>query len=234
MLIKTREVRPSAFPRHVLNEYGVVEKVPSHWDLLPPGDAALSLRIKRDGPSLTVIELRGRKRFSRGIWAPADRIEALRAELLSEREAPSYQKKLEAGRRRRAATQESYTKDFRDAVLDYLGFHPCHLAQAERLADRVTAHAVPVGSGTVARTERIPIGERAAAATLAWMRHQTTAYDDMVIPRVRGRRRAVRRMLVQRSLQLLSGYRSGRAVDTGTCPLHAALAAASLSARTDL
>ena len=124
--------------------------------------------------------------------------------------------------------------EFREAVLGYLNFHPCHIAQAERLADRVTAHAVPVGSGTVARTERIPIEERAAAATLAWMRHQTTAYDDMVIPRVRGQRREVRRMLVQRSLQLLSGYRSGHAVDTHHCPLHAALATVFLPAQTDL
>lgn len=64
--------------------------MPENWGLLPPGDAALSRRIKQDGPTLTVIELKGRKRFSRGTWAPAARIDALRAELRSEREAPAY------------------------------------------------------------------------------------------------------------------------------------------------
>jgi Fe-S cluster biosynthesis and repair protein YggX len=45
----------------------------------------------------------------------------------------------------------------------------------------VTAHATPVGSGTVARTERIPLEQRAESAVIAWMRHQTTAYDSMKI-----------------------------------------------------
>lgn len=223
MLFESREVRPLSLPRHVLNEHGIVEAVPAHWDLLPPGDAALSRRIKQDGPSLTVIEVKGRKRFSRGIWAPADRIAALRAELAVERQDPSYQKRLDASRRRRAAEQEIYAGDFRSAVFHFLNFAPVYGAQAERLASLIAEHAVPVGSGTVARTERIPIQERAAAATIAWLRHQTTGYDQMPIPRERGRRREVRRMLARRSQQLLARYRAGHAIDFANCPLHAAL-----------
>jgi hypothetical protein len=180
MPFESREVRPGPKPRHVLNEYGVVEAVPTHWDLLPPGDAALSRRIKQDGPSLTVIELKGRKRFSRGIWAPADRIATLQAELAVERQDPAYQKKLDAGRRRRAVEQEIYAGDFRGAVEQFLNFAPVYRAQAQQLAGLIAAHATPVGSGTVARTERIPIEQRAAAATTAWLRHQTTGYDRMV------------------------------------------------------
>jgi len=206
-----------------LNEYGVVETVSADWDLLPPGDAALSRRIKLDGPSITVIDLKGRKRFSRGIWAPSDRIAALRLELLIERQDPSYQRKLDAGRRRQAREQEAYEDDFRDAVLRYLDFHPTFQPQAASLARLISAHAVPVGSGTVARTERIPIEERAAAASIAWLRHQTTGYDHMEIPRSKGRRREVRRMLAQRSTQLLAQYRAGRPVDPANCPLYAAL-----------
>ena len=82
---------------------------------------------------------------------------------------------------------------------------------------------MPDGSGTDARTERIPIEERAAAATIAWLRHQTTGYDHMHIPRERGRRREVRRMIAQRSQQLLAHYRAGRPIDIVRCPLHAAL-----------
>jgi hypothetical protein len=81
-----------------------------------------------------------------------------------------------------------------------------------------------VGSGTVARTRRIPVERRAEAAVIAWMRHQTTGYDGMVIPRVKGKRREVRRMLARRSQELLNGYRRGEPVLEG-CPLHRALAA---------
>ena len=92
------------------------------------------------------------------------------------------------------------------------------------MAKRVCEHAVPVGSGTVARTERIPIEERASAAVIAWMRHQTTAYDSMHIPLVKGRRREVRRELAAQSKKLLAAYRAGTPVDPSACPLARALA----------
>ena len=222
---ETLEVRPFSTPRRVLNAEGRVLVVPDDWSLLPPGDAALSRRIKADGPTWTVIEVKGNKRFSRGIWAPAARIEALRSELLVERMDPAYQRKLDAGRKRRAEEQVEYVEDFRAAVLTFLNFHPAHREVAELMSQRIADHATPVGSGTVARTERIPIEERAEAATIAWMRHQTTGYDNMVIPRVKGQRREVRRMLAQRSVQLLTRYRQGQSIDPSTCPLHRALAA---------
>jgi len=67
------------------------------------------------------------------------------------------------------------------------------------------------GSGTVARTALIPIEERAATkAVIAWMRHQTTAYDSMAIARVKGERLEVRRLLARRSHEFLRNYRSGQ------------------------
>ena len=77
-------------------------------------------------------------------------------------------------------------------------------------------------SGTVARTMRIPVEQRAEAAVIAWMRHQTTGYDSMAIPRIKGKRREVRRMLAQRSQELLGQYRRGEAVGED-CPLKKAL-----------
>ena len=53
---------------------------------------------------------------------------------------------------------------------------------------------------------------------IAWLRHQTTAYDSMKIPRIKGKRREVRRMLAQRSIELLDLYRRGDTVGDG-CPL---------------
>jgi hypothetical protein len=223
MSYESLEVRPCAVPRRVVAPDTRVLTVPDDWALLPPGDAALSRRIKADGPSWTVVEVKGRKRFSRGIWAPAARIAALRAELEGERADPAYGRKLEAGRRRRAEEQVAYVGEFRAAVLAFLDFHPAHREVAGRMADRIAAHATPVGSGTVARTERIPVEQRAEAATIAWMRHQTTGYDHMVIPRIAGQRREVRRLLAQRSVQLLARYRRGESVDAASCPLARAL-----------
>ncbi len=107
--------------------------------------------------------------------------------------------------------------------MKFLAFSPRWSAFAAKLADAVTVHAVPVGSGTVARTERIPVERRAEAAVIAWMRHQTTAYDRMSIARIRGERREVRRRLAERSREVLSQYRSGGEVDLSQCPLAKAL-----------
>ena len=221
------EVRPFRKPRSALGLDGRVLTVPEGWDLVAPGDAALSRRIKADGPSWTVVEPKGNKRFSRGIWAPLDRIMAIRAELERERLDPAYQRKLDAGRKRRAEEQVEYEGDFLAAVETYLAFNPVHAVTGKLLATLITQHAVPVGSGTVARTERIPLEERAEAATIAWMRHQTTGYDNMHIPLVKGKRREVRRMLAQRSKQLLERYRVARHIDQASCPLAAALRKAS-------
>ena len=199
-------------------------RLPVGWELLPPGDPALTRRVKEAGPSWVCSEKRGNKVFSRGVCAPKDRIERIRAELSIERSDPAYGKKLEAGRKRRQVQQVEYAGEFRDEVSRFLAFAPSHRELGERLADAIAAHATPVGSGTVARTQRIPIEERAAAATIAWLRHQTTGYDSMTIARVKGRRREVRRELAQRSRELLERYRRGEPVDEAQCLLRAGLA----------
>ncbi|MFT5465914.1 MAG: hypothetical protein ACI8UO_001010 [Verrucomicrobiales bacterium] len=228
MPTETREVQPSPKPRHVLTADGKTLTVPESWSLLKPGDAALSRRIKKDGPSWTSVEKKGRKKFSQGIWAPTERIEALRRELEIERQDPAYEKKLEAGRAKRAQAQEVYANDFKVEVLAFLNFDSAHHLLGNQLAKAIADLAVPVGSGTVARTQRIPIEQRAEAATVAWMRHQTTAYDEMKIPREKGKRREVRRMLAKRSQQLLGKYRVPTGVDMDDCPLRKALRGDSL------
>ena len=65
--------------------------------------------------------------------------------------------------------------------------------------------------------------ERAEAAVIAWMRHETTGYEGMVIPRIKGKRREVRRMLARRSQELLERYRRGEEI-LPECPLQKALA----------
>lgn len=201
---------------------GKVLTVPADWILLPPGDAALTRRVKVAGEHWVVQEKRGRKVFSRGVWASAATIERIRAELEAERSTESFANKREADARRREKAQAEYVEDFHGAVVAFLAFHPAHANLANRLAKAITDHATPVGSGTVARTKRIPVEQRAEAAVMAWMRHQTTGYDGMVIPKVKGKRREVRRMLAQRSNELLERYRREESVLEG-CPLLMAL-----------
>ncbi|MEY4672277.1 MAG: hypothetical protein RL148_61, partial [Planctomycetota bacterium] len=70
-------VRPGLDAFRVRNERGEQVRVPDGWVLLPPGDPALTRRVKEAGPSWTVQEKRGNKVFSRGVYAPADRIERI-------------------------------------------------------------------------------------------------------------------------------------------------------------
>ncbi|MFM7033859.1 MAG: DUF2293 domain-containing protein [Planctomycetia bacterium] len=209
---------PGLDPATVRTHAGQTLEVPAGWELLPPGDAALTRRVKAAGDHWLIQEKVGRKVFSRGVWAPRETIQSIRQELAVERSTEAYTRRREADAKRRDAQQAEYVEDFEAAVVAFLGFHERHAALARQLATAVTAHATPVGSGTVARTRRIPIERRAEAAVIAWMRHQTTAYDAMTIARVKGQRREVRRMLAQRSREILQGYRQGEPVRTD-CPL---------------
>lgn len=207
--------------RRVIGPQGSVE-VPDGWVHVPPGDPLVTRRIKAKGPAWVVVEQVGRREFSRGLFAPRELVEKVRAAAERERGTADYQKKLDAGRARREREQADYVRQFHREVMGFLGFPEVHRELAERLAERVTAHATPVGSGTVARTKRIDVDERAEAAVIAWMRHQTTAYDSMHIERVAGRRREVRRELAARSRAVLARYRAGLPAPDG-CPLAAAL-----------
>jgi len=220
---QTRIVAPGPADRSVRTSSGEILVPPADWMLLPPGDAGLTRRVKAAGPTWTVQEKRGRKTFSRGIWAPSATVARVRDELAAERSTPGYAKQRAAATRRRAHQQAEYVEDFHSAVLTCLAFHPNHAELAERLAEAVTQHATPVGSGTVARTQRIPLERRAEAAVIAWLRHATTGYDNMAIPRIKGQRREVRRLLAEQSRQLLRAYRSAAVVEPATCPLRRAL-----------
>jgi hypothetical protein len=123
--------------------------------------------VKAAGDHWVVQEKRGRKVFSRDVWAPTATIGKIRAELEAERSTEGYAKRKEADARRRDKAQAEYVEDFFQAVLDFLAFHPAHADLAHRLARAVANHATPVGSGTVARTKRIAVEQRAETAVIA-------------------------------------------------------------------
>ena len=197
-------------------------RVPDSWVFVPSGDPALTRRLKVSTECWGVVQKRKNRIEARGLWAEKSVVEQVRENLEFERSNPVYLRRLEAARQARIAKQDAYVVEFRQAVVDFLDFAPCYEELAWDLADAVTDQAIPVGSGTVARTARIPLAARAEAAVIAWMRHQTTGYDRMYIARVKGERRAVRRTLAERSREILASYRRGEPAEPD-CPLAAAL-----------
>jgi hypothetical protein len=221
---------PTPDPRIFLSSDGKRLTPPEDWVCVPPGDAMLTRRLKQAGPSWAVIEKRGRKTFSKGLWAPRSNVEAVKADILAERATDAYAKKRQADLARRDEAQATYVVTFESEVAHFLAFAPRWRELERAVANRVATHATPVGSGTVARTKRIPVAERAAAAVIAWMRHQTTAYDQLVIPRIKGKRREVRRELAQISRAVLDLHRRDAPHLPRSCPLCAAVATPSSQA----
>lgn len=214
----------TARPREVRYE-GKCVPLPDNWVLVKSGDAGLTRRLKSCGaPFWTLVHKRKNRIEKIGIFIDGETAGAVKAELEAERDTPEYQKRLDSSRRFRENKQRQYEVDFFEAVSAFLNFAPCFKDLESLMAEKVTRHAVPVGSGTVARTERIAIEQRAEAAVIAWMRHQTTAYDSMHIARIKGERRLVRRELAIHSRKILQRYRDGRPIEPD-CPLYCALTA---------
>lgn len=193
-------------------------KPPESWGYLPAGDAGVTRRVTKGGFYWKVCYLKGRHLRTKGIWADSTSIAEAQATMVSTRASESYQKKLESGRASRARAQERYVDEFRLAILQFLNFPSQFTDMADQMATRVSDHATPVGSGTVARTAMIPVEERARKAVIAWMRHATTPYDSLAIARIKGERRRVRGELAQKSIVILNHYRQGRG-EIENCPL---------------
>ena len=206
----------------LFDEQGKPLTPPSHWRFLPAGDAGVTRKVTAKGEYWRVEFKKGRRTMSKGVWAPKQVIETAQKEMTATRSTDEYQKKKEYSAKYREKQQQEYEVEFCAEVETFLNFHPNYQIIAKAMAILVTQHAVPVGSGTVARTAMIPVQERAARAVIAWMRHQTTAYDHMKIARIKGERREVRKMLAQESTRLLNNYRHGLPIPL-SCPLKKAL-----------
>ena len=197
--------------------------IPANWSFVPAGDPGLTRRLKKEAERYFVqVYFRKNRYQAKGLWCDFSLVEKVRNEWEKKKNSPTHIAKLESSRKRREKEEKLYKLEFFYMVRNFLAFHPRYKALGEKLAKLVADHACPVGSGTVARTKMIPGEKRAEAAVIAWMRHQTTAYDNMTIARVKGRRREVRRELASSSRLLLEEYRKGEDIRSN-CPLFAAL-----------
>lgn len=206
----------------LINSFGEKVTPPENWAFLPAGDAGLTRKVTSRSTFWRVRIKKGRRFISKGIWAPSEVIEKARKDVNAQRQTNEYKKAREYAVQRRENKQKEYKKEFSGAVKGFLNFHQNHKKTEELLAIAVTGHAIPVGSGTVARTSLIPLEERASRAVVAWMRHNTTVYDQLSIKRVKGERRKVRRLLAEHSISILNNYRTGKPIGQN-CPLQKAL-----------
>jgi hypothetical protein len=94
---QTRIVGPGPSDRTVRTTDGQILHAPADWELLSPGDATLTRRVKAAGPTWTIQVKKGRRTFSRGVWAPTDRIAMIRADLEAERSTDTLGNKDEVG-----------------------------------------------------------------------------------------------------------------------------------------
>lgn len=223
MPTKTRTFLVTQSDTQLKDTAGKIFTVPKGWVNLPAGDASVTRKLKSLGPTWTVQEKKGRKTFSHGVWAAKDQLQEAKALVQAQREDPKHQKKLAQAKVRREEKEEVFGEDFQQAIIAFLNFHQKHQALVEKLAVLVKEHAVPVGSGTVARSASVTLQDKAALAVMAWMRHQTSDYDSTVVPRIKGARRELRRKIARQSERILEKYRNGSNAELALCPLYKAL-----------
>lgn len=223
MPTETRSFLITESDKRLKDKTGKVFSVPTGWENLPAGDASVTRKLKSLGPTWTVQEKKGRKAFSHGVWAAKEQIEEALRLVEVQRADPKHQKKLAQAKDRREEKEAVFGEDFQQAIIQFLNFDPKHQLLVEQLSKLVKEHAVPVGSGTVARSSTVTLEDKAALAVMAWMRHKTSAYDSTPVPRVKGARRELRRQIARQSERILAKYRSGEDFDFGGCVLYRAL-----------
>lgn len=202
---------------------GIIFLVPLGWENLPAGDASVTRKLKSLAPTWAVQEKKGKKIFSHGVWAATEYIQAAQALVALQRADPVNLNKLAQAKIRRDKNEAVFGEDFLQAIVQFLNFDPKYQSVMDKVAALIKEHAAPVGSGTVARSASVTIGDKASLAVMAWMRHQISHYDSIPVARVKGARRLLRRKIAQQSQCILAKYRNGSDIDVNACPLYKAL-----------
>ncbi|MDP2950433.1 MAG: DUF2293 domain-containing protein [Chloroflexota bacterium] len=151
-------------------------KAPQGWEFLPAGDAFVTQQVKRAGPHWVVVRARKGYTETLGILAPPSIIKAA-CSLAEETATRRKQARARSGERR-LAQEQTYRKQFVEAVLRYLDFAPRHSALTREIADGAAQQATAVGSGRVGRTSKLTLEAKAELAARAYIRHNYTRYEE--------------------------------------------------------
>ncbi|MEU4426322.1 DUF2293 domain-containing protein [Actinoplanes sp. NPDC024001] len=171
-----------------------------HLVFLPAGDAALTRRAKQASRlSAVVVRFnRSRKRHERqGLLVEQAAIEQAEEQCLSDEEARA--RRRERDRQRREAADEVFQRDLAEEIARL--FPSCPPARAQAISQ----HTGTRGSGRVGRSAagRALDPDAVTRAVIASVRHEDTAYDELLMAGVpRDRARAQIRDDIDRLLDL--------------------------------
>ena len=117
----TTTFAPGPTPNTVRAADGRILTAPEGWILLPPGDAALTRRVKEAGDHWVVAEKKGRKVFSQGrVGTGSDhRTDSCRTAMPSDPRRATQRRK-EADARRREKAQAEYVEVFFSAAVGFI------------------------------------------------------------------------------------------------------------------
>jgi len=160
-----------------------------HLAFLPAGDAALTRRAKQASQlSAVVVRFsRSRKRYERqGLLVEESAVEQAEQQCLSDEEARA--RRRERDRHRREAADESFQQELADQIGRL--FPGCPPARAAA----ISRHTGARGSGRVGRSAagRALDLDAVTRAVIASVRHEDTAYDELLmagVPREQARER---------------------------------------------
>ena len=147
-------------------------------EFLPSGDMALTRRSKKYSPLSAVVMRfnRSRKRYERqGILVAAEAIERAETECVDDAQERAERRKLDAVRR--LEQDERFVAELTTAILAQ--YPSCPAVEAAQIA----AHTAMRGSGRVGRSAagRALTEGAVELAIRAWIRHQHTDYDSMLM-----------------------------------------------------
>lgn len=158
-----------------------------HLEYLHRGDTALTRRAKR-GSRLSAVVVqwsRARQRYERqGILAEVEAIGQAERKCLADSEVRERRRVRDA--RRRIVEDERFVAELADAIGSQ--FPGCSPGRAERIA----RHAGARSSGRIGRTSagRLLTPDAVRLAVIASVRHEDTAYEDLLmsgVPRMKAR-----------------------------------------------
>jgi hypothetical protein len=149
-----------------------------HLEFLPSGNVAMTRRSKKLSPlSAVVVRFNSRrKRYERqGLLVASAAIDAAEEQCNTDAETRAVRREIAA--QRRAETDKQLIEDMTNQIIAQ--FPGCPPAEAREIA----AHTAVRGSGRVGRSAagRQLQPESIALAVGAWVRHQHTSYDSLLM-----------------------------------------------------
>lgn len=150
--------------------------IPQGWELLKTGDAGLTRAVRKAGPYWEVVEQGRRFTTAVGTFAPTEIIEQARTDRAAH--AEELEVKRMASAKSRERKEHIKGERLREEVLKYLDFKPEYGEEALEIANSVVSWTMPVGAGTVGRSQSLSLAEIGERAVRAHLRHNITGYDQ--------------------------------------------------------